>query len=576
MSYQQIRPSQFITTYGPGAILETRSGPVVIRSMDRLFTDRGLLPSDYAINDVRLTRDPRLNGSRIVRLPANAELGLEEKQPIYPTEGFPYWCLCVEHRILYQTRVGCPNCQGLLPRELQQKAGREAIRFVQACPEGHLDEIDWNYVVHGGSNCQANRGYYRWTGGGGSLRNINIECPQCPGRCNFGDVYSRDWRCTERYPELGGRPPQPNCPSRAEIIQRGAANLRLSVTVSALTIPPLTTRLHNVLQDIRILNACNTLRSINALNEQTFQSCLTSLNPPLRSSELQFIQSHTWAQIEAVLDQIYSNSQPAQRSLKEEEFDSLRFAAVQGVSVPSNQMVGPSHFFELRPSDVRIINGPQNQYQLRIAPIHRLRMVVAQLGYQRINAAARMVPVTFNADGISWVPGVELFGEGIFIDIPGPPLALEQQRADYWTRAFQLAPADETLHPIHVWWHTLSHRLIRALSVDSGYSSASIAERVFSSQDPDGVRRGGALLFTVQPGGDGTLGGLIGLVPRFERVLAAALADLNTCSNNPLCEDCVPDGINGSACYSCLLASETSCECRNIHLDRMLLLENLP
>ena len=31
---------------------------------------------------------------------------------------------------------------------------------------------------------------------------------------------------------------------------------------------------------------------------------------------------------------------------------------------------------------------------------------------------------------------------------------------------------EEYLHPVFVWWHTLSHRLITALSVDSGYSSA--------------------------------------------------------------------------------------------------------
>ncbi len=35
--HQEIRPSQFVITYGPGTILETRSGPVVIKSMDQVF-----------------------------------------------------------------------------------------------------------------------------------------------------------------------------------------------------------------------------------------------------------------------------------------------------------------------------------------------------------------------------------------------------------------------------------------------------------------------------------------------------------------------------------------------------------
>ncbi len=65
------------------------------------------------------------------------------------------------------------------------------------------------------------------------------------------------------------------------------------------------------------------------------------------------------------------------------------------------------------------------------------------------------------------------------------------------------------LHPVFVWWHTLAHRLINALSVDSGYSSAAVRERVYVYLNTtDGSFDGGILLYTVQPGGDGTLGGL--------------------------------------------------------------------
>ena len=66
------------------------------------------------------------------------------------------------------------------------------------------------------------------------------------------------------------------------------------------------------------------------------------------------------------------------------------------------------------------------------------------------------------------------------------------------------------------------------------------------------------------------------LVPRFAQVLDDALRDLATCSNDPLCEQAPQLGAEGAACYSCLLASETSCEHRNMGLDRLLLLDNLP
>ena len=101
MIHQQIRPSQFITTFGPGSILETRSGPVVALSADRVFTDNGLALQDFEIRDARLSRDPAISGAGLVRIPANAEVIRTEQFPLYATEGLPHWSLCVAHRVLY-------------------------------------------------------------------------------------------------------------------------------------------------------------------------------------------------------------------------------------------------------------------------------------------------------------------------------------------------------------------------------------------------------------------------------------------------------------------------------------------
>jgi hypothetical protein len=85
------------------------------------------------------------------------------------------------------------------------------------------------------------------------------------------------------------------------------------------------------------------------------------------------------------------------------------------------------------------------------------------------------------------------------------------------------------------------------------------------------------LLYTSQSGGDGSLGGLIALVPDFERVLKAAQRNIYSCSNDPLCgeQKLASEKPNGAACYACLLVSETSCEFGNIYLDRNLMKENL-
>jgi hypothetical protein len=212
----------------------------------------------------------------------------------------------------------------------------------------------------------------------------------------------------------------------------------------------------------------------------------------------------------------------------------------------------------------------------RVTPISRLRMVMVQKGYQRMDPqTGKEVSVAFRHGTETWYPGVELFGEGVFIDLPDAALALAGPRFEAWRRRHSTVPEARS-NPVHVWWHTLSHRLLQALAIDSGYSSAAIRERIYAVTDAAGVTRGGILLYTVQPGGDGTLGGLIAQVDRFSHVLTAALRDLAICSNDPLCEDAPASGAEGSACYSCLLVSETSCEHRNLGLDRLLLYENHP
>jgi hypothetical protein len=582
--HQEIRPSQFVITYGPGTILETRTGPVIIKSMDEMFRLINQDPQQYEIVDPRLSRAD-LNGARIARLPTNDELQIPVDEVIYPTERFPYWALCTRHnpQILYNSSRGCPQCPPMNSSDRQEKAGREAIRFVMACEAGHLDEVNWHLVVHGaGSGCRPD--YYRWHGGGRALRFVELECPRCSApRANMGQAYGRHWPCSCRLPEQGPPPQGVRCPrsngNSARIMQRGAANLRMTVPAAALTILDMPGRLHNVLTDQRILTAAGLLQSMGLLDETNFIRSLGSLTPPLPAATMGLLTGTPWAMLQQALTQLLTWSGPAPaRSLLEEEFERLERAATQGAPPVRSAQPGGPPLFEVRRADVRRLPGPSGRVQLRVTPVSRLRMVFVQKAYQRMDPqGGDEVSTAFTWSGQTWYPGVELFGEGIFLDLDGAPLSLAGSRIPIWQQRFNAATAPEQrLHPVHVWWHSLSHRLLQALAVDSGYSSASIRERVYITHDTAGNTRGGLLLYTVQPGGDGTLGGLISLVPRFDQVLAAALRDLGTCSNDPLCEQAPQMGAEGAACYSCLLASETSCEHRNLGLDRLLLLDNLP
>src|SRR5262249_25244254 len=258
--------------------------------------------------------------------------------------------------------------------------------------------------------------YYEWQGGGGPLSNVALRCPQGGAQVNFGVAYGRDWKWSERFPERGPSPVQSSLNIPARIIQRGAANLRMPVVVSALTIPPLSSRLHNLLQDTRLTTLCSTLIGMNLLTEANFRQGLTIIQPPLGASVIQFIQGCSWPEIEAAIQQVLAQVTATNRSIKEEEFESLRFAAANGAPPIPSPQVGVPPLFEVRLADIRRFRGIAGRHLIRVVPVSRLRMVLVQTGYRRIDPTnGQMVSVAFQSGGRTWYPGVELFGEGIYL-----------------------------------------------------------------------------------------------------------------------------------------------------------------
>lgn len=574
---QQLRSSQFILSSGPGSILETPSGPVVIVSVDRFFTTLinraggpfGRSPEDFEIMETRLSSS--LGGARLVRIPTNDELGEPGNRAIYETTPFPQWALCTRHsghQVLYEARTGCRQCASMSENDRRRKAGREAIRFVQACEHGHLDDISWSYVVHGKAKCRSTQ--FRWLGGGRGLRQSWLECTTCKARRNFGEAYLMPQRCRGTLKETGLAPVECGVPAR--ITQRNASNLYVADHRTALTIGTMTEDLFDILSDAAIRIRVEALLEDGELDEATFARRITDnervrLLPAARAR----LKATPWAEIEVAIAELTSaeggGGDLSEEELRRQEFDFLQRAAELGVPIQSAGPTGRPPLIEVRRSDVRTVDPDVSRLGLRVTPVRRLRVVIAQTGYRRLSGDPN--PVEFRHGASRWLPGVELFGEGIFIDIPDVDLPLPPERAEKWAGM----PIDDLCetHPVFVWWHTLSHRLIRSLSIDSGYSSAAIRERIFIRHRPDGTAHGGVLLYTVQPGGDGTLGGLISMASRFEGVLASAIEDIDTCSNDPLCEESPLGNSAGAVCYSCLLSSETSCEWRNRSLDRVLL-----
>lgn len=231
--------------------------------------------------------------------------------------------------------------------------------------------------------------------------------------------------------------------------------------------------------------------------------------------------------------------------------------------------------------------------------MHRLREVACLYGFTRFDAAPTAIDgdleeLTVSVEGaalaseLSWLPAVEQRGEGVFLRFD--PAAMEAwaalsavaDRIDVLYRGWERwrdrqAYPDRLRFPGAAYYalHAFSHALMNEIALDCGYPATALKERLYALDDGT-TRRFGLLLYTATAGAQGTLGGLVAALPRLGAIAERALDKLALCSGDPICAEHDPDAhaderaLSGAACHSCLLVPETSCEARNLHLDRAL------
>jgi hypothetical protein len=225
-------------------------------------------------------------------------------------------------------------------------------------------------------------------------------------------------------------------------------------------------------------------------------------------------------------------------------------------------------------------------YITQLVLAFRLREVRVLHGFTRIDppdadSSSRSLSSIMH-EPQSWLPAVEHRGEGIFLELPLDKVTAWEARTPVQERIKRLEMAYNTWRqqrglpattvlPRQVLVHTLAHLFIRQLSLDCGYSSSSLRERIYAGPDMCGL-----LIYTASADSDGSLGGLIqqGRTNRFAATMQALLESAQWCSSDPLCSEHDPmqtGKLNGACCHACGLVSETSCEFANRLLDRALI-----
>lgn len=579
----KIRRSQVLSN-GPGAIIDFRgdSGAPLsvvaagLESWDKMSAKPGLL------NEQRISHEPlqaRLN-VRGFRLPpvGDEKVGHSSRPRFVPAYRFPDWLVCPKCYRLQRSRfwsseldrpeLYCADCSTGRGRRAK-KSFVVPVRFVVTCASGHLQDFPWASWPRHNSACTRKRPL-KLIGKGAGLKGLRVHCTECLEERDLDGALSPGAlgkiSCEGRSPWLQTEPT--GCANEPVAIQRGASNAYFPVVASALDVPPFGGTFRDWLDE--------------------FWADLTSLADRAQIPDYVRKKIHPYWPDQTVSAEQLSSKILTLLHILDDDGSDLRINEHLMLRSGGSK---DEHFPEFRivPQD------PPPQFLGlfdHVVSVERLREVRALRGFTRLSPAesagsALIAPLSETA--LNWLPAIEVRGEGIFLEFNGQRVMEWEQIPSVIARARTAHEAAErswrehngderafpmTISPRFLLAHTTAHALLEQLSLDSGYATASIRERLYVSEGPDGMC--GFLLYTSAPDADGTLGGLSrkGRSRQLAPILSGALHGLEWCSADPLCASGIltlSEGSGSAACHSCCFLPETSCEHFNRHLDRAML-----
>jgi Domain of unknown function (DUF1998) len=617
----EVRHSQLITTYGPGAMVDLPDCSVVIGGLNFWMYGPDQPPEE--IDEPRLIAKLRqsLNvGSLRLRKPPIHDVGPggQSRPGGIRSPEFPNWFVAQLDQTkefdgkTYRSR---PLVEGarLDKRkyiDVDRKAHRVVpVRFVQTCPNGHLSDIDWREFVHRGKTICRSTLWLDEAGAGNDFTEIFVRCsnPKCmeeKGRRQLSEAKQKLKGDEDDRPALGfcqGHRPwlgpygQEACDNGKgkggsyanRLLVRSASNAYFPELISAISIPQPIDAVREVIS--KHLKAFEKITSAAKLEVWLEDFAPDHIKDPLAGT--------TPALIFQALDAIRGGEAAPEKTeaLKRQELRAL-VGPIDGL----RRGTGSSRF-EAEQLDLAAKPAWFRQRVNRVMKVHQLREVMALLGFTRLE------PVVSQIDGdpldlgvkraqidvkeATWLPAVENLGEGIFLSFDpdairswlksdGAAQHLSKHRDAFkiWNKEHGLTEDKfEWPRGAYLMLHSLAHLLITEAALDCGYGASAIKERIYAFDDIGY----GILLYTGGSGSEGSLGGLVGLADRIDELLAMALERAALCSNDPFCASHEPnDGLekryaHGAACHGCLLIAETSCERRNEFLDRALVVPTL-
>lgn len=591
-----IRRSALVGIFGVGGMVELPYNQTcMVAGLDQWPFARMAIPEEWQVLEERLTA--RLGVSELRSPPDYREhSGSDTSHLCIPALRFPRWhyCpVCGDMQFLPLEGSDRRRCRGPKSSRCEDMHSTRRpfvipARFVAACTDGHIQDFPFLEWVHDGETPDEHRLRYETRGSSASLSGIVIRCDTCSRNRSMRGSFDYDEAtggalarvgvsCRANTPWLGVTSVKDagGCAEHLRVLQRGASNVFFPVTLSSIYLPLWAEQVDR--QILRIIEDPLYWGILARAVDEDGQVLTERVKMVAESRQVDTEALRTAAQQR--LDGAASTSS----ATTEEEYRRAEYQAfVNGRGAEQTDLL------------VNVRNGSEfpalADFIDRVCLIRKLRETRALAGFTRI-----LPPEGIGANDriqklsrvpLRWRPAVVVRGEGLFLEFKFSAIEswLKQNpqmedRTAHLAENFNRRRVEQQREPQHVnskflLLHTLSHLLIKQLSFDCGYGSASVRERIYCDVSADADPMQGILIYTASGDAEGTMGGLVrqGEPGRLEPIFLEAIRAASWCSSDPVCIESMgqgTDNANLAACHACTLLSETSCEEGNRLLDRM-------
>lgn len=580
----QMRQSQIVTTFGPGAMLDLPNHSVLVAGLD--FWTLGDEIAEPRLTD-KLKRLLEVPSLRLHTPPPDRD------DPLAPPTGltafqFPEWF--ITQQVQESEQGGNSRSRLLVHRRAltkrhyvdqdRRKRPVVPVRFVRACRNGHIGDIDWPLFVHRTKTDCRRQLWLDERGTSGDLSEVWVRC-DCKAERNMIEAAQGEFRalghCDGNRPWLGQYTKE-KCGEPNRLLIRTASNAYFPQTMSVISLPDRDETVKRAVDSL-----WDQLEAVESLEDLVYERKKARIKAALEGIRNEEVFAEIRCRREGVAEE--------PKSVKRAELETL---------LASTEEIGedrPDGHFYARALPQSVWDAPWMEAFERVVLVHRLREVVAQVGFTRFEAASPDTEGELEmgvrraalAREPSWLPAVENKGEGVF-------LQFRRERIDRWVQEGavrhrgrrldvgfgcweQEHPGTNRRFPVLPYYllHSFSHLLLTAVSLECGYPASALRERIYALPELGY----GVLLYTGTTDAEGTLGGLVEVGRRIPHHVQAALALGRLCANDPVCAQHDPENrherryLHGAACHGCLLIAETSCEQHNDFLDRALVIPTL-